>query len=59
LQGLNRLLDRLARDVLQPARKESYIKIAIMLEDTADAHILWMADILIGSVDIDYNDKTA
>ena len=33
-QAALRLLARLARDVLQPARRESYIKIAIMLEDT-------------------------
>jgi len=58
LQGSNRLLDRLARDALQPARKEGYIKIAIMLEDIADAHILWMADVLVGSIDNNYNDTT-
>jgi len=59
LQSSNRLLDRLACDALQPARKEGYIKIAIMLEDIANAHIPWMTDILVGSVDNDYNDKTA
>ena len=56
-QAALRLLDRLSRDALQSARKESYIKIAIMLEDIADARIPWMADVLIGSTDNDYNDK--
>jgi len=56
-QAALRLLDRLARDALQPARKESYIKIATMLEDIADARTPWMADVLVGSIDTDYNDK--
>ena len=46
-------LDRFARDALQ---SKSYIKIATMLEDIADARIPWMADVLVGSIDNDYND---
>jgi len=35
-----RLLDRLARHALQPARKEGYINIATISGDIADARIL-------------------
>lgn len=52
-----RLLDRLARDALQPARKEGYSKIANMLDDIADARTPWMADVLVGSINTDYPDK--
>jgi len=42
-----RLLDGLARDVPQPARKEGYIKIATIVKDTADACTPWMAELLV------------
>ena len=45
-----RLLDRMSC-------KEGYITIVTMLEDIADALILWIADILVGSIDTDCNDK--
>jgi len=56
-QAAARLLDRLARDALQSAMKEGYIKVANMLGDIADACIPWMIDILVCSIDIDCNDK--
>lgn len=56
-QAALRLLDRLARDAVQPARKEGYNKIANMLDDIADARTPWMADVLVGSINTDYADK--
>ena len=37
--------------------KEGYITTATMLEDIADARIPWIADVLVGSIDTDYNHK--
>ena len=51
-----RLLDRLARDAVQTARKEGYIKITTMLGDSRCSHP-WKVDILIGSADADYNNQ--
>ncbi len=52
-----RLLDRLAKDSVQQSRKEGYNKIASMLNEIADARTPWMTDVLIGSVNGEYNDK--
>ncbi|RDB23965.1 Lon protease 2, peroxisomal [Hypsizygus marmoreus] len=54
-----RLLDRLARDAPQQARKDSYNKVAGMLEDITNSRAPWMADVLIGSINGEYNDKLA
>ncbi|KAG6907031.1 hypothetical protein DXG01_010866 [Tephrocybe rancida] len=54
-----RLLDRLARDSTQHARKENYHKIANMLEDITSSRAPWMADVLVGSIDGEYADKLA
>ena len=51
-----RLLDRLARDSAQH-RKDSYIKISGMLEDITGARAPWMADVLVGAINGEYNDK--
>jgi len=48
-----RLFDRLACDALQPAMKKGHIKIASI----ANTHTFWVADILVVSIDTDYNDK--
>ncbi|KAF9442272.1 ATP-dependent protease La [Macrolepiota fuliginosa MF-IS2] len=58
-QAALRLLDRLARDAVQPARKEGYNKIASMLDGITDARTPWMADVLVGSINTDYADKLA
>ncbi|CAA7262193.1 unnamed protein product [Cyclocybe aegerita] len=58
-QSALRLLDRLAKDSLQQSRKDGYNKIANMLDDITDARTPWMADVLIGSVNGEYNDKLA
>lgn len=52
-----RLLDRLARDSVQQARKDGYHKIAGMLEDITDARAAWMADVLAGTVGGEYEDR--
>ncbi|KJA17866.1 hypothetical protein HYPSUDRAFT_45862 [Hypholoma sublateritium FD-334 SS-4] len=54
-----RLLDRLAKDSVQQTRKDGYNKIASMLNEIADARTPWMTDVLIGSVNGEYNDKLA
>ncbi|KAF5376122.1 hypothetical protein D9615_007673 [Tricholomella constricta] len=54
-----RLLDRLARDSTQQVRKDSYNKIASMLEDITNSRAPWMADVLVGSINGEYNDKLA
>ncbi|KAG6840496.1 hypothetical protein C0991_006326 [Blastosporella zonata] len=54
-----RLLDRLARESAQHARKENYHKIANMLEDITSSRAPWMADVLVGSIDGEYADKLA
>ena len=56
-QSALRLLDRLAKDSLQQSRKEGYHKITSMLDDIADARTPWMADVLVGAVEGEYNDK--
>ncbi|KAF9472048.1 ATP-dependent protease La [Pholiota conissans] len=58
-QSALRLLDRLAKDSVQQTRKEGYNKIASMLDDITDARTPWMADVLIGSINGEYNDKLA
>jgi ATP-dependent Lon protease len=52
-----RLLDRLARDSAQQLRKESYLKIAGMLEDITNARAPGMADVLVGAISGEYSDK--
>jgi len=52
-----RLLDRLARDSVQQSRKDAYNKIAAMLDDITHARAPWMADVLVGSINGEYNDK--
>lgn len=52
-----RLLDRLAKDAVQSSRKEGFIKISNMLDDITDARAPWMADVLSGTINGDYDDK--
>ncbi|GLB44216.1 putative peptidase S16 family protein [Lyophyllum shimeji] len=54
-----RLLDRLGRDSTQQVRKDSYRKIASMLEDITNSRAPWMADVLVGSINGEYSDKLA
>jgi ATP-dependent Lon protease len=52
-----RLLDRLARDSTQQVKKESYSKIAGMLEDVTSDRASWIVDVLIGAINGEYADK--
>lgn len=52
-----RLLDRLAKDSVQHAKRDGYVKIAAMLEDVTDARAPWMADVLVGTINGEYVDK--
>lgn len=51
------LLDRLARDSVQPSRREGYHKIAAMVDDITDSRASWMADMLIGTINGEFSDK--
>ena len=52
-----RLLDRMARDSPTPHKRESYLKIASMMDDVSDQRAPWMADVLVSFVADDYDDK--
>ncbi|KAJ7623497.1 ATP-dependent protease La [Roridomyces roridus] len=56
-QSALRLLDRLARDAGQQIRRDGYNKISAMLEDITDSRASWMADILVGTVNVTFGDK--
>ncbi|TFY75287.1 hypothetical protein EWM64_g8725, partial [Hericium alpestre] len=52
-----RLLDRLAQDTVQSRRREGWLKIATLVEETSDERMGWLADTLVGAVNTDYSDK--
>lgn len=52
-----RLLDRLAKDSLHQSMTERYHKLTSMLDEITDARTSWMADVLIGAIKGEYNDK--
>ncbi|KAA1475792.1 ATP-dependent protease La [Dentipellis sp. KUC8613] len=52
-----RLLDRLAKDSVQPRRKEGWLKIVSLVEETSDDRMGWLADTLVSAVNGEYNDK--
>ena len=59
-QAVPRLIDRLARHAMQPARKEGYIKFATIFGHIADTRTSWMVDVFVGSISsisTDYIDK--
>jgi ATP-dependent Lon protease len=58
-QSALRMLDRLGKDnsVLQTSKHEGYAKIAEMVEDITPARVLWLVDILVANINVDYNDK--
>lgn len=56
-QSASRLLERLSRDSVQVSRKEGYAKILAMLEEVQDARAPWMADVLVGTVNVEYEDR--
>ena len=52
-----RLLDRLATDSTQLARKDAWLKASAMVEDVAPDKAPWMADVLVNAVGAEYTDK--
>ncbi|TCD60849.1 hypothetical protein EIP91_009398, partial [Steccherinum ochraceum] len=52
-----RLLELLAKDTSQQAKRDAYRKIADMLENTTDGKMANMADLLVASVNGEYADK--
>ncbi|KAI4524395.1 ATP-dependent protease La [Schizophyllum commune Tattone D] len=54
-----RLLDGLARTAKAHAKRETYAKMASVLEAAPDPKTPWMADLLMGSMNTDYDDKFA
>ncbi|TRM56274.1 Lon protease C-terminal proteolytic domain-containing protein [Schizophyllum amplum] len=54
-----RLLDGLARDAKLHAKKETYAKMASVLDAAPDNKTPWMADLLMGSVNTEYDDRLA
>lgn len=52
-----RLLDHLARDTTQQTKRDTYNKVASMLEEMSDQRAPWMADVMVASVNGDYADK--
>ncbi|KAG0702146.1 Lon protease C-terminal proteolytic domain-containing protein [Suillus ampliporus] len=53
------LLDRLAKDSLQPQRKDDWLRVAAMVEDISEQRAAWMADVLVSAVSPQYPDKFA
>lgn len=51
------LLDRLAKDSVQPQRKEDWLRIAGIVEDISEQRAAWMADVLVAAVSGQSGDK--
>ncbi len=58
-QSALRMLDRLGKDdsVLQTSKHEGYAKIAEMVEEITSERVLWLVDILVANINVDYYDK--
>lgn len=52
-----RLLDRLAKDALQPTKRDAWVKVAAMVEDVEEHRAAWLADVLVAAVNGEYEDK--
>lgn len=52
-----KLLEQLARDTTQTAKRESYNKVAAMIEETSQSKAPWMADLMVSNVNGEYADK--
>lgn len=51
------LLDRLAKDTAQTSKRDSWTRLAGMVEDMSTQRALWMADVLVATTIPDYNDR--
>lgn len=52
-----KLLEQLARDTTQQVKRDSYNKVAVMIEETSDTKAAWMADVMVSNVNGEYLDK--
>lgn len=52
-----KLLDQLAKDTTQQAKRDSYTKVAGMVEEVTPARAAWMADVMVASINGEYADK--
>ncbi|KAJ3538065.1 hypothetical protein NM688_g6574 [Phlebia brevispora] len=52
-----RLLEQLARDSAQQAKRDGYNKVASMIEETSPLRAPWMADLMVANVNGEYADR--
>ena len=52
-----KLLDQLAKDTTQQVKRDSYTKVAGMVEEVTPARAAWMADVMVSSINAEYADK--
>lgn len=52
-----RLLDQLARDATQLTRRDTYTKIAGMVDEVSDQRAAWLADVMVAAINADHQDK--
>ncbi|PSR70447.1 hypothetical protein PHLCEN_2v13698 [Hermanssonia centrifuga] len=52
-----KLLDQLAKDTTQQAKRDTYNKVAAMIEEISYVKAAWMADVMVSSTNGEYSDK--
>ena len=52
-----KLLNQLARDTTQEVKRESYNKVAALVEEVSHVRAAWIADVILSSTNADYKDK--
>lgn len=52
-----KLLEQLGKDTTQQAKRESYNKVAAMVEEVTPARAAWLSDVMVSSLNGEYADK--
>ena len=52
-----KLLNQLARDTTQEVKRESYNKVAALVEEVSHVRAAWIADVILSSTNAEYKDK--
>ena len=52
-----RLLDFLAKDTTQQSKRDTYNKVASMIEEVTEQRAPWMADVMVANINGEYADK--
>lgn len=52
-----KLLNQLARDTTQQTKRESYNKVAALVEEVSHLRAAWMSDVIVSSTNAEYADK--